>query len=135
MILIDTTVVSAVLRRRRRGELEERLSAQVQDLLASDVPVGLPGIVLQEILSGIAERPQLEKVLKAVRASFPVILATEEDHVTAAELVNSALRRGVALSTPDALIAAQCVGLDAVLFTTDDDFGRLAKFTRLEVLD
>ena len=83
MILLDTSVVSAVLRRRRRGKLEERLSAQVQYLINGDLAVGLPGNVLQEVLSGIAERPQLERVLKAVRTSFRIVLATEEDHVTA----------------------------------------------------
>lgn len=134
MIFLDTSVVSAVLRRRRRGPVEERLSARVQALLASDALVGLPGIVLQELLSGIAERPQLQRVLQAVRESFPVLLASEEDHITAAELVNTALRRGVALSTPDALIAAQALALGAKLFSTDEDFERLTKFTPLEVV-
>lgn len=47
--------------------------------------------------------------IQAVRESFPVVLVTEADHIAAARLVNGAVERGVALSTPDALI---------VVFTT-----------------
>jgi predicted nucleic acid-binding protein len=126
VILLDTSVVSAVLRRRRRGEREQGLAARVATLLDSDVVVGLPGIVFQELLSGIAERAQQERVLAAVRESFPVVLATEGDHLTAADLANWAARKGLALSAPDALIAAQTLNRRARLFTTDSDFGSLA---------
>ena len=54
MIFLDTTIVSAVLRRRRRGEREQHLAERVESLLSTDVLVVLPGIVLQEVLSGIA---------------------------------------------------------------------------------
>ena len=46
--------------------------------LGGDTPIALPGIVLQELLSGIAERVQHDRVLTAVRESFPVVLATED---------------------------------------------------------
>ena len=134
MILLDTVVVSAVLRRRRRGEREEGLAAKVAALLDGDTPIALPGIVLQELLSGIAERAQHEKVLAAVRESFPVILATEGDHLMAADLVNAAARKGLALSTPDALIAAQALNRRARLFTTDGDFEKLTVLAGLKLV-
>ena len=126
MILLDTSVVSAVLRRRSRGEPEEAVARRVTALLQGDQQVGLPGIVLQEVLSGIAERTQHEKLLAALRAGFPVILATEGDHLLAADLVSLGARRGLALSTPDALIAAQAINRHASLFTSDADFAALA---------
>jgi predicted nucleic acid-binding protein len=126
VILLDTSVVSAVLRRRTRGEAEEAAAERVTALLRSDQQVGLPGIVLQELLSGIAERTQHERLLAALRAGFPVILATEGDHLLAADVVSLAARRGIALSTPDALIAAQAINRHASLFTSDADFARLA---------
>ena len=126
MILLDTSVVSAVLRRRSKGEAEEAVAKRVTELLQGDQQVGLPGIVLQEVLSGIAERTQHEKLLAGLRAGFPVILAGEGDHLLAADVASLAARRGVAISTPDALIAAQAINRHASLFTSDADFAKLA---------
>ena len=134
MILLDTGVLSAVLRRRRRGEREERLLAKVTALLESDEPVALPGVVFQEILSGIAERAHFERVLAGIRESFPIVLATEADHEEAAELVNMAAGRGIAVSAADALIASQSMRTGAVLFTIDPDFGRLASLCGLRIV-
>jgi predicted nucleic acid-binding protein len=133
VILLDTSVVSAVLRRRRKGDTEDALARKVDALLRSDEQVALPGIVLQELLSGIAERSQYEKVFAGARESFSVVLATEGDHLKAADIVNSASAKGVAVSTPDALIAAQAVNRRATLLTTDADFGKLAKIAGLRL--
>jgi predicted nucleic acid-binding protein len=134
VILLDTSVVSAALRRRKRGEREEAVATRLGELLSADDIVALPGIVLQELLSGVAQAGQQERLLKAVRQSFPVVLATEGDHLKAADLVNHAVRQGRALSTPDALIAAQAVNRRAALFTTDVDFEALAGFSSLRLL-
>jgi len=133
VIVLDTSVLSAALRRRRRGEVEEAIATRLASALKGEEPVAVPGIVLQEVLSGIAEQKQGEKVLAAVRESFPVILATEGDHLKAADLCNMAARKGVALATPDALIAAQAFNRRASLFTTDADFGSLAAFVGLKL--
>ncbi len=134
MILLDTSVISAVLRRRRKGEQEAALAARVAALLVGERQVAIPGIVLQELLSGISERAQHERVLAAVRESFPVVLATEGDHLKAADLVSAAAGNGIALSTPDALIAAQAVNRRASLLTSDGDFQKLAAIGGLKLL-
>ncbi len=134
MILLDTSVLSAVLRRRRKGEREAALAARVATLLAGERQVAVPGIVLQELLSGISERAQHARVLAGVRESFPVVLATEGDHLKAADLVSLAARRGTALSTPDALIAAQALNHRASLLTSDEDFQRLTGLGALKLL-
>jgi predicted nucleic acid-binding protein len=134
VILLDTSVVSAVLRRRRRGEAEESVARKVGALLAGDEEVALPGIVFQEVLSGVADRAQHEKLLASIRESFPIALASEGDHIMAADLVTQAARRGVALSTPDALIAAQAINRRARLFTTAADFQDLARVTAVRLL-
>ena len=125
MILLDTSVVSAVLRRRRKGAPEDAVAGRLATLLQGDQQIGLPGIVLQEVLSGIAERSQHEALIARLRESFPVVLATEGDHLLASDLANLAARKGIAVSTPDALIAAQAINRHASLFTTDIDFARL----------
>jgi predicted nucleic acid-binding protein len=134
MILLDTSVLSAVLRRKKRGEAEQQLATQVETLLQGDHAIALPGIVLQEILSGIADRSQREKILRAVRHSFPLLLASEGDHLKAADLASAAARKGIALSTPDALIAAQALNRRATLFTRDTDFAPLATLAGLHLL-
>jgi predicted nucleic acid-binding protein len=134
VILLDTSVVSAVLRRRRRGPGEDAIAKKVAALLTSDEEVVLPGIVFQEVLSGVAERLQQEQLLASVRESFPIALATEGDHLMAADLTTQAARRGVALSIPDALIAAQAVNRRAVLFTLDTDFESLVPLATLKLL-
>jgi predicted nucleic acid-binding protein len=131
LILLDTSVLSAVLRRRRRGAAEEDLAKRVGALLAQETAVGVPGIVLQEILSGVADRAQGRRILAGVRDGFPIVLATEADHVSAAGLMNEAADRGMALSTPDALVAAQALTRRARLFTVDADFTRVAGFSGL----
>lgn len=133
MILLDTSVLSAVLRRRKKGDAEEVLSARVTSLLNSEEQVSVPGIVLQELLSGIAEQKQGERLLAAIRQSFPVVLATEGDHLKAADLTNLAARNGAALSTPDALIAAQAFNRRASLFTTDGDLPKMAALAGLKL--
>jgi predicted nucleic acid-binding protein len=134
VILLDTSVVSAALRRRRRGEREAAVATRLGELLAGDDAVALPGIVFQELLSGVADPAHQERLLKAVRESFPLVLATEGDHLKAADLVNQAARRGQALSAPDALIAAQAINRRAALFTTDADLATLARDTSLKLL-
>jgi predicted nucleic acid-binding protein len=134
MILLDTSVLSAVLRRRRKGEREAALADRVATLLAGERQVAVPGIVLQELLSGISERAQHARVLASVRESFPVVLATEGDHLKAADLVSLAASRGRALSTPDALIAAQALNRRASLLTSDEDFERLKGLGALKLL-
>jgi predicted nucleic acid-binding protein len=134
VILIDTSVLSAILRRRRRGAAEDRLAERVNLLLASEEPVAIPGIVLQELMSGVAEPKQAVQLLAAVRASFPVVLATEGDHLKAADLASLGARKGIALSTPDALIAAQALNRRAQLFSTAGDFARLAALAGVRLL-
>jgi predicted nucleic acid-binding protein len=133
VIVLDTSVLSLVLRRRRRGAAEEAVAARVTALLGSEEAVAIPGVVLQEVLSGIAEPKQAERILAATRASFPVLLATEGDHLKAADLTNMAARGGLALSTVDALIAAQAFNRRAALFTTDADFGCLVGLAGLRL--
>ncbi|HXY42398.1 MAG TPA: PIN domain-containing protein, partial [Vicinamibacteria bacterium] len=118
----------------KRGEAEQELATRVEALLQGDHTIALPGIVLQEILSGISDQGQREKVLRAVRQSFPLVLASEGDHLKAADLTTAAARKGIALSTPDALIAAQALNRRATLFTRDTDFTPLSALAGLHLL-
>jgi predicted nucleic acid-binding protein len=125
MIVLDTSILSLVFRRQDRGGSEPRAAATLRALIAADAPLAVPGIVLQELLSGVRSEQQFRKLREAL-AGFPLLLADERHHAQAAEIANACRRQGIACSTVDALIAALTIAENGQLFTADADFARLA---------
>jgi hypothetical protein len=124
-VLADTSVVSLVLRRRKRPSPETPHALALRRLLDEDEPVAIAGITLQEVLSGIRDAAVFAKIEELLQ-SMPVLVATTDHHVLAARIFNACVSKGVAPSAVDCLIAATAVGHDAELLTTDDDFARMA---------
>jgi predicted nucleic acid-binding protein len=81
VILFDTSVLSLVFRRTRPGPKERRVAEAVVELLSGKAPLGLPGIVLQEILSGVRSEKQFAELHRRLLASFDVLLPSVEDFV------------------------------------------------------
>ena len=133
MILFDTSVLSRVFRRRRPGAEERRLQAQFERLMASDTPLGLPGIVLQEVLSGMRSQKQFTELRSRLLAGFTVVPASAEDHVEAARLKNLCL--GLNVSGIDCLIAAAAIAGGHELFAVDGDFGEISKHSPLRLVE
>jgi len=71
VIVLDRSVLSAVLRRRRKGDAEEALAARLAAVLKSDERVAIPGIVLQELLIGIAEKNRVSASWRPSVRAFP----------------------------------------------------------------
>jgi predicted nucleic acid-binding protein len=132
VIVLDTSVLSLAFRRRRREEGDSGPVAALRKLIADNMLVAVPGIVLQELLSGVRSREQFRN-LRTSMAGFPLLLASESHHVRAARISNTCRRRGVACSTTDALIAAISVESGGTLFTTDADFQRIASHCGLKL--
>jgi predicted nucleic acid-binding protein len=131
LILLDTSVLSLTYRRRRRGQhTMPGEVAELARLIEQDLPLAIPGIVLQELLSGLRDATELAR-LRATLAGFPVITATMADHLAAAEIANACRARGIAGATIDCLIAAQAIGGSFALFTLDRDFARIARCCKL----
>jgi len=133
VILLDTSVLSRVFRRRRSGSDESKLQELLKKLLADEIPLGLPGIVLQETLSGIRSEKQFADLQEKLLASFVIIPATTAQHVEAARLKNACLAKGLNLSGIDCLIAASAIAGDHELFAIDDDFAAIAEHSRLKL--
>ena len=125
MILLDTSVLSLAFRRRRRGDTELPVVAALRRMVVEDAPMGVPGIVLQELLSGVRSEAEFTR-LKAHMGAFPLVLAEHADHTLAARIANACIRKGVPTATVDCLIAALAVRRRASLLTTDEDFARMA---------
>jgi len=133
VILFDTSILSLAFRRARPGPKERRIADVVADLMTGEASLGLPGIVLQEVLSGIRSEKQFEDLKRRLLTAFEIHLPTTPDYVAAARLKNQCLTKGITASGPDCLIAAQTMNGKHELFTTDPDFEAIAKHARLKL--
>ncbi len=121
-VLVDTSVWSLAL---RRGDTS--LNAEVDELrrLIDAHFVEIIGPIRQEILSGVRDQSQFER-LEADLAAFPDLPLLTEDYVTAANYVNLCRSPGIQGSNTDFLICAVAVRQDLAIFTTDGDFHQFA---------
>lgn len=126
-VLVDTTIWSLALRRRREGRNpEETRLVEAWEGLVADGRIVLLGLIRQEILSGIADERQFERLRDALAAFSDEVVLTS-DHVRAAEQFNRCRAVGVAGSPVDFLISAVAERLAVPIFTTDGDFERFAR--------
>ena len=132
MFVIDTSVWSRALRRRERSEGEPPSALLIRRLVLDNEPIGVPGIVLQELLSGVRTKKEFVR-LRKVLDPFPVLLATEEHHLLAATLYNTCKSNGLNVSPTDVLIASTAIQCRGTLITTDSDFRRMSEHIDLSV--
>ena len=134
MILLDTSVLSRVFRRKRPGPQERQLQAAFESLMSSDIPIGLPGIVLQEVLSGLPSEKQFRELQAKLLGAFTIVPAAVDDHVEAARLRNVCTSKGVNVSGIDCLIAACAIAGGHELFAIDVDFEAIRRHSALKLL-
>ncbi|MEO8541579.1 MAG: PIN domain nuclease [bacterium] len=134
MILLDTSVLSRAFRRSRPGSDERRVRSTLERLLATDAALGLPGPVLQEVLSGIRSAKQFAELEGLLVSSFAIVHATTADYIAAAALRNTCLAKGANVSGPDCLIATLAMAGDHRLVAADNDFRAIAKHSELKFL-
>ncbi len=104
-VLADTSVWSEALRRSKKVN-----SAVAQELrsLIIEHRVDIIGPIRQEVLSGIREQAQFDKLEKHLTA-FPDQVLTTEDYVIAAGYFNLCRAKGVQGSNTDFLICAVAI--------------------------
>jgi predicted nucleic acid-binding protein len=129
-LLVDTSVWSLAFRRDQKSTAPQ-ISA-LRDALEGDDMVVTTGLVLQELLQGLAG-PRARKDLIERFAALPLISPDRQDHIDAAELRNACRRAGVQLGTIDALLAQLCIRHNLTLLTKDNDFAHAASHCRLRV--
>jgi len=123
-VLIDTSVWSIGLRRPDRSEnavIVQQLRALVKAGLAAII-----GPVRQELLSGIKEKAQFDRIRDELRGFIDIDI-TVDDYETAASICNACRSRGIQGSPIDFLICAIAVRHELAIFTTDADFTHYAK--------
>src|SRR3990167_5368145 len=122
-VLVDTCIWSLVLRRNQTAPNEhiDQLSQLIEENR-----VKIIGSIRQEILSGIRETLQFQR-LKQHLTAFPDLLLQTADYEKAAEFSNVARQQGIQGSSIDYLICAVSHSYHLAIYTTDLDFSNYAK--------
>jgi predicted nucleic acid-binding protein len=100
--------------------------------LASDGRAQLLGVVRQEMLSGLRETSQFERLRKLLQA-FPNVLLESEDYEEAARMNNICRAKGVTGSGVDCLMCAVAFRRDWSILTLDRDFDHYAKHLSIKL--
>lgn len=132
-VLVDTSVWSLALRR-KAGDLNTEETATVGELtyLIREGRARIIGLIRQELLSGIKNSSQYEK-LRDILRTFPDETLETADYESAAEAGNKCRAKGVAVTAPDMLICAVAQSRDWSVFSTDPDFQKYARVLALKL--
>lgn len=132
-VLVDTSVWSLALRR-KASDLNTEETAIVAELtdLIREGRARIIGLVRQELLSGIKNSSQYEKLRNILR-TFPDETLETADYEAAAEAGNKCRGKGVAVTAPDMLICAAAQARDWAIFSTDPDFQKCARVLALKL--
>jgi len=132
-VLVDTSIWSLALRRKPENlsPAEQSLVHQLRDLISED-RILLLGVVRQEVLSGIRDLQQFEKIRTFFRP-FPDEPLEIEDYEMAATANNNCRAKGIVLSAVDALICAVALRKDLLIFTADSDFEMYSRIFPLKL--
>ena len=122
-VLVDTSVWSLALRRRRLTEAPE--TSELAELVREG-RVSLLGHVRQELLSGITDEKQYTVLRDHLRA-FPDVALDPGDYEEAATFFNRCRAHGVQGSNTDFLLCAAAARRQLSILTTDADFLHFAK--------
>ena len=128
-VLVDTSVWSQALRRVKK--LETNVSHELSNLILEH-RVDIIGPIRQELLSGVKENAQFNKLEKHL-AAFPDIPLTTDDHVTAAKFFTMCRKKGVQGSNTDFLICAVATHRQLAIFTLDKDFSLFSKHVPIDL--
>lgn len=105
--------------------------SELRRMIESAEPIALTGIVVTEILQGLArDAAMIERFLAQFDLVEPAGFPT---YAHAAEIYRWARSHALTLTTVDALIAALAIENGLQLFTVDKDFARLARWVPLEL--
>jgi predicted nucleic acid-binding protein len=132
-VLVDTSIWSLALRRASRNlnPTEKAIVAELAELI-KEGRARIIGLVRPELLSGIKDASQFEK-LKQILRSFPDEAVDTADHEAAAIASNQCRSKGLAVSVSDMFICAVAQSRGWAIFSTDPDFRRCATILALKL--
>ena len=131
-LLVDTSVWSRFLRRRKTNEMDLYV-VRLQKYLKNQDCIHLIGPILQELLDGVKEQNQFD-LLRDYLSPFPLIELARDDFIEASQLRNHCRTRGVQASPTDFLICAACIRRNYPLLTADNDFKHISKYCEIDLI-
>ena len=132
MIVLETTILSLAYRRQKNDGREPKEAAILRSLVVADEDLAIPGVVGQELLSGIRKSGDYDQILDKLEG-YRIVPASWDDHLKAAKIHGDCAKAGIAATAIDCLIAAQTLALKGRLFTTDGDFAHMAPHCGLQL--
>ena len=123
-VLVDTAIWSLTLRR-KSGSEHQSMRSELASLL-QDGRIAMIGPIRQELLSGIREREQFDRLREHLSA-FPDSEITSRDYEEAASFFNQCRAKGIQGSNTDFLICAVAIRSEFSIFTNDEDFTHFRK--------
>ena len=132
-VLVDTPVWSIGFRRGAQdlNADEVRLKSTLGEL-ADEGRALLIGPVRQELLSGLREQAQFNRMLRILQP-FPDADIRTDDYESAARMSNLCSSHGVANTSVDMLICAVAVASGVPILTTDRDFLRYVRVLPIQL--
>jgi hypothetical protein len=134
-VLVDACAWSLLLRRKKRTAMSAKQQFTLKALTEAilDGRVAIVGPIRQEVLSGIQDLAQFEKLRVALEA-FPDERLTTAHYEEAARLFNLCRSRGVECGSIDILICAVAVQMQLDILTYDQGLERCIQVLRSEGL-
>ena len=129
-VVVDTSIWSLALR--RKTPIESLQVDLLKDLIGDGRAI-LLGVVRQELLSGIRQLEQFERLRSHLRA-FPEATLEMEDHETAAGFFNICMAAGIQGSMIDFLICSYASRRKCQILTTDPDFQHFSRHIPVSLL-
>lgn len=115
---------------------ESRQAEHLASAIAEAEPIALPGVVLTEILLGLKNDAEAERISTLLEAFDTVVEPTRADYIEAARIYRLCRAKGFTVrSTIDCLIAQLCLRDGFALLTKDRDFKAIADCVPLQLLD
>jgi predicted nucleic acid-binding protein len=130
LIVIDTSVWIPLLNGTPHPKAE-----RARALIEGPEDIGVPGIVLEEILRGLKSDADFRRIHDLLLEDFTHIEMTRAIFVRSAEIYRTLRRMGRTIgSTGDCLIAAAAIEETAALLEDDADFRMIAEVAPLTLV-
>lgn len=130
-VLVDTSVWSLALRKKKLTAIETEIVKELKELIY-ELRVILIGPIRQELLSGIKENIKFHDLKEKMRA-FDDLEISKKDYEDAAEIYNNCRKIGIQGSHIDYLICSVAMNNKISIFTTDKDFDNYSKVVNLKI--
>ncbi len=131
-VLVDTSIWSLAFRKNKLPTGDELLLVKELKELIYELRAEIIGPIRQELLSGIADQEQFQK-LKESLGAFDDLSIRKEEYEMAAELFNLCRKNGIQGAQVDFLICAVAHAYNISIFTNDNDFFQYKKYINISI--